>query len=318
MNLSDGMLSAIGQTPLVRLGNLFRDCTFDVYAKMELLNPGGSSKDRPALGMIKEAWKEGRIGPGSVVVESSSGNMAVSLAMICRVLGMRFICVVDARTTAVHLRLLNLYGAEIDRVTRPDPETGEFLPARLKRVQQLIDTIPGAFWPNQYENPNNYLAHCHTTMQEIVEELGRVDYLFAAASTCGTIRGCAEHVKTRGLSTRIVAVDASGSAIFGGNGKERRFPGLGAGIVPPFYQPDLADRVVHVSDREIVSGCLALAREEAILAGASSGAVIAAVRHMAREFAPGTRCAVILHDRGERYVDTVFNEEWVNREIGGS
>lgn len=318
MDVNDGLLSAIGQTPLVRLGNLFRTCEFDVHAKMELLNPGGSSKDRPALGMIRAAWREGLIGPGSVIVESSSGNMAISLAMICRCLGMRFISVVDPRTTSAHLRLLDLYGANIDLVTDPDPDTGEYLPARLKRVEHLLAAIPGSYWPNQYENPHNYLAHSQTTMQEIVDRLGRVDWLFGAVSTCGTVRGCAEYVKAHGLSTRIVAVDAAGSAIFGGNAEQRRFPGIGAGIVPPFCQPDMADKVVHVSDRAIVDGCLSLAREEAILAGASSGAVIAAVKQLSPELPPGSVCAIILHDRGERYMDTVYSNEWVNREFGRS
>ncbi|MFD2877290.1 pyridoxal-phosphate dependent enzyme [Paenibacillus rhizoplanae] len=212
--LTRGILSAIGHTPLLKLDNLFPASGFSVYAKLELMNPGGSAKDRPALRMIREAWKEGLIGPGTVVVESSSGNMAISLAMICRQLGMTFISVVDARTTGMNLQLLKALGAAIDFIDRPDPETGEFLPARLKRVQQLLAEIPGSYWPNQYANPNNYLSHYDTTMPEIVTELGQVDYLFCSVSTCGTINGLAEYVKDKGLRTRIVAVDAEGSVIF--------------------------------------------------------------------------------------------------------
>jgi N-(2-amino-2-carboxyethyl)-L-glutamate synthase len=318
MDLNGGVLSAIGRTPLVKLNNLFRKSGLDVHAKMELMNPGGSAKDRPALWMIREAWKEGMIRPGSVIIESSSGNMAISLAMICSYLGLRFICVIDSRTTEMNIRLLKSSGAEIDFVAHPDPDTGEFLPARLKRVQQLLAAIPGSYWPNQYANANNYMSHYHTTMKEIIDQLGRVDYLFGAVSTCGTIRGCAEYVKDHGLSTKIVAVDAEGSAIFGGNNEKRRFPGLGAGIVPPFCRTDMVDRVVHVSDRDIVVGCLALAQEESIMAGASSGGVIAAVKQVEQELPPGTVCVVILHDRGERYLDTVYSEEWVKSKFGRS
>lgn len=305
-----GILATIGNTPLIKLSHLFKESRFDVFAKMELLNPGGSAKDRPALRMIQEAWREGKIGPGSVIVESSSGNMAISLAMICKYWGMRFISVLDPRTTDTNLQILKALESEIDFVTEPDPVTGEFLPARLKRVEQLLEEIPGSFWPNQYGNPNNYLSHYHTTMKEIVTELGRVDYLFCSVSTCGTIRGLAEYAKDHGLGTKIVAVDAEGSAIFGGNQEKRRFPGLGAGIVPPFCRTDLIDRIVHVSDAEIVNGCRALAQNESILAGASSGGVIAAVKQLEKELPPGSVCAVILHDKGERYLDTVYSDSW--------
>lgn len=316
INIQDGILSTIGKTPLIKLDNLFQNSEFEVYAKMELLNPGGSAKDRPALRMIHEAWKEGKIGPGTTIIESSSGNMAISLAMICQYLGLRFISVVDPRTTTTNLQILKALTAKIDFVSEPDPETGEYLPARLNRVQRLLEEIPGSYWPNQYANANNYLSHYHTTMKEIVTELGEVDYLFCSVSTCGTIRGLAEYVRDQGLKTKIVAVDAEGSTIFGGNKEKRRFPGLGAGIVPPFCRTDLIDRIVHVSDLDIVKGCRALAQNESILAGASSGANLAAVRRMEQEMAPGSVCAVILHDKGERYLDTVYSDPWIQNEFG--
>ncbi|WP_339315858.1 2,3-diaminopropionate biosynthesis protein SbnA [Paenibacillus sp. FSL R10-2734] len=313
---NDGILSTIGNTPLIKLKSLFHKSEIEVYAKMELLNPGGSAKDRPALRMIHEAWKEGIIGPGTTVIESSSGNMAISLAMICKYLGMRFISVIDPRTTETNLQILKALDATIDYVALPDPETGEFLPARLKRVQQLLAEIPGSYWPNQYANANNYLAHYHTTMKEIMTALGRVDYLFCSVSTCGTIRGLAEYARDHGLQTKIVAVDAEGSAIFGGNKGIRRFPGLGAGIVPPFCRSDLIDRIVHVSDLDIVKGCRILAQNESILAGASSGGIIAAVKQMEQELTPGSVCAVILHDKGERYLDTVYSDSWTQSQFG--
>lgn len=316
MNINGGILSTIGNTPLIQLSNLFQNSGFEVYAKMELLNPGGSAKDRPALRMIQEAWKEGIIGPGTTVIESSSGNMAISLAMICQYLGMRFISVIDPRTTETNLRILKALDATIDYVSLPDPETGEFLPARLNRVQQLLTEIPGSFWPNQYGNENNYLSHYHTTMKEIMTTLGQVDYLFCSVSTCGTIRGLAEYARDHGLKTKIVAVDAEGSAIFGGNKGKRRFPGLGAGIVPPFCRTDLIDRIVYVSDWDIVKGCRALSQKESVLAGASSGGVIAAVKQLELELPRGAVCAVIVHDKGERYLDTVYSDSWIQSEFG--
>ena len=313
---STGFLSTIGHTPLVKLGRLFPESGITVYGKLELLNPGGSAKDRPALRMLQEAWKEGRIGRGSVIIESSSGNMANSLAMICRCLELRFISVIDPRTTEANIKIMQALGAEISYVAEPDPATGEFLPARLQRVEQLLRTIPGSYWPNQYANTNNYLAHYHTTMKEIAEQLHRVNYLFCSVSTCGTIRGLAEYVRDHQLATRIVAVDAEGSAIFGGNKEKRRFPGLGAGIVPPFCGPDLADHIVHVSDWEMVESCRALAQKEGILAGPSSGGVLAAVRKLELQLPPGTVCAGIIHDKGERYLDTVYSDTWVKSQFG--
>ncbi|OGX68091.1 MAG: 2,3-diaminopropionate biosynthesis protein SbnA, partial [Paenibacillus sp. RIFOXYA1_FULL_44_5] len=230
--MNNNILSVIGNTPLVELAKLFEnERQVQVFAKLEMLNPGGSAKDRPALRMIQEAWKEGAIAPGSVVIESSSGNMAISLAYICSYLDLRFISVIDPRTTEQNIRILKAYGAEIDYVAEPDQETGEFLQARLKRVQQLLTEIPNSFWPNQYGNIHNYLSHNETTMKEIATDLGRVDYVVGGVSTCGTMFGCAKYVQDHGLDTKIIVVDSEGSVIFGGDKGTRRFPGLGAGMV---------------------------------------------------------------------------------------
>ena len=194
----DGILAAIGHTPVVALRRVFPRASFSLFAKLEFLNPGGSIKDRPALTILEQALASGEIGPGSVVIESSSGNMAIGLAQVCRLYGLRLICVLDAKSMSQNLRVLQAYGAEIDVVEEPDPETGEFLQARLHRVHELCAEIPGAFWPNQYANRGNPLAHYRTTMREVVEELGEVDYIFAATSTCGTIRGFGEFIRDHG------------------------------------------------------------------------------------------------------------------------
>ena len=314
--MDESVLSAIGNTPLVRLNRFFRDAPFRLYAKLESLNPGGSTKDRPALSIIRQAMLSGKIGPDTVVVESSSGNMGIGLAQVCSYLGLRFICVVDPKATAQNVRLLKAYGAEIEVVSEPDPVTGEYLKARIDRVQMLLDTLENSFWPNQYGNPHNAAAH-HQTMREIVLALdGRVDYLFCATSTCGTLRGCAEYLRDNDLPTKIYAVDAVGSVIFGGANKKRLIPGHGAAVRPDLFQEGLVDDCIHVTDLDCVIGCRRLSHEEAILAGGSSGAVLMAVEKVMDRIPPGSTCVAILPDRGERYLDTIYSDAWVRSHFG--
>src|SRR5215208_1165788 len=176
--IDEGVLSAIGNTPLVRLGKLSENLRLEVFAKLKAHNPGGSMKDRPAANIIKNAICAGLLRPDSVVIESSSGNMGIGLAQVCAYAGLRFICVVDVKVTSQNLKLLKAYGAEVDLVTKPDPETGELLQARINRVKELLNTTEHSFWPDQYSNLNNSLAH-HQTMLEISEALdGEIDYFF--------------------------------------------------------------------------------------------------------------------------------------------
>jgi 2,3-diaminopropionate biosynthesis protein SbnA len=311
------VLSAIGNTPLVWLSHLFSGSSLHVFAKLELLNPGGSIKDRPAVAILEEAYRRGAIDSRSVIVESSSGNMGIGLAQACRYYGLRFICVVDPKTAAQNIQILRTYGAEIVHVTEPDPETKEFLKARIDRVKALLGQIENSFWPNQYENLGNPGAHFGTTMREIVSALdGKIDYLFVATSTCGTIRGCAEHVQHYGLRTKIVAVDAVGSQIFSDVRAKRMIPGLGAGIKPPLCETLLIDECVHVDDVDCIAGCRRLMLREAILAGGSSGGVVAALEKMQPRIPHGSVCVAVLPDRGERYLDTVYSDEWVHQHFG--
>lgn len=314
--MSEGVLSAIGNTPLVRLNRVIADINFQLYAKLECLNPGGSVKDRPALSILKHAVDSGVLKPGTVVIESSSGNMGIGLAQACLRFGLRFICVVDSKTTQQNIRLLKAYGAEVELVKDPDPATGEYLQARLNRVQDLLDSNQSSFWPNQYANLHNSYAH-HETMHEIVKALnGKVDYLFCATSTCGTMRGCVEYIRKHNLSTKLYAVDAVGSVIFGGKIAKRIIPGHGATIRPALYQDDLAYDCIHVTDIACVQGCRRLIGREAILAGGSSGAVLIAVEQVKNRILPGSNCVMIFADRGERYLDTIYSDEWVRAHFG--
>lgn len=314
--MTGGILTAIGNTPLVELTRMFRPMHFRLFAKLEALNPGGSMKDRPALNILRRALKAGLISSDSVVIESSSGNMGIGLAQACSYFGLKFICVVDPKTTVQNIRLLEAYGAQVDLVRDPDPATGEYLQARLNRVRHLIESTGNAFWPNQYSNLDNAGAH-HQTMREIVEVLnGAVDFLFCATSTCGTLRGCAEYVREQKLATKIIAVDAVGSVIFGGERAKRLVPGHGAAVRPELFEPDLAQECVQVTDLDCIAGCRRLARREAILAGGSSGAVISAIDQIRDELPEGCTCVAILADRGERYLDTIYSDSWVEDHFG--
>ncbi len=313
----DGILSAVGATPLIRLRRLLPEARFNLFAKLEALNPGGSIKDRPALAILESAMHSGEIGPGTVVIESSSGNMGVGLAQACRYHGLRFLCVADAKTSPTNLKVLRAYGAEIELVMEPDPESGEFLQARLNRVRELLATIEGSFWPNQYANLQNPASHYSSTMHEIATALdGKIDFLFVAISTCGTVRGCVEYIRQSGLDTRVIAVDAVGSLIFSDIKAKRLIPGLGAGLRPPLCESLSVDECVHVTDRDCVVGCRRLIASEAILAGGSSGGVISVVERYQDRIPEKANCVAILPDRGERYLDTLFDDEWVRRNLG--
>lgn len=286
-----GILSTIGNTPLVQLGQLFARDRFELFAKLEASNPGGSMKDRPALRMVQEALARGQINRHSVLVESSSGNLGIGLAQVCGALRLRLLVVVDPKVTQTNLKILRAYGAGIDMVSIPDPETGEYLSARRKRVAWLAANLPGAVNLNQYANPDNPAAHQHGTVSEILNAVDdKLDWLVISISTCGTLKGARLAVRERGLATRILAVDAAGSVIFGQAGP-RLLPGHGAGIVPEHMADDLA--------------------------GASSGGVVAAIERWHTRWPAGSRVAAILPDRGERYLDTVYDDAWCERHFGG-
>lgn len=306
----------VGRTPLAPLRHLFSRADIAVWGKLENRNPTGSAKDRSALGIVREAWESGRLRPGGVVVESSSGNLAMALVRLAALLGFSVECVVDPRANDRTVAAIEAYGARVHRVTEPDPETGDWLVARINRVAELVAATPGAISLDQYSNVAAVEAHASGTMREIVDAVGAPDRLYVATSTTGTIGGCLKLVAEENLATDVVAVDAEGSVLFGGTRGTRLLSGYGAGIVPKLAERATPAAVRRIDDLAAIVGARALALSEGMLAGASTGAVMAAVARDLPELPAGSTVVAMVHDGGMPYLDTVFNDAWVEENFG--
>jgi cysteine synthase A len=307
------VVACVGRTPLVELRRQFPPPGPTVIAKLELMNPSGSMKDRSAAFIVEQGLADGTITAASHLIESSSGNFGIALATAARVHRLEFTCVVDPKTTPANLRILNCLGAHVEIVTEPD-EHGCYLGARLRRVAELCREGPDMVWINQYANERNWQAHYHGTAGEILADLDRpIDCLVVPVSTTGTILGLARRLRTAFPALRVVAVDAAGSVIFGGPAGPRHVPGLGAGRRPELLAPAEIDEVVSVSDREAVAGCRELAISEGIVAGGSSGAVVAAIGRLRPRLPAQWQVLTVLPDRGDRYLDQVYDDAWVDR-----
>ncbi|MDH4021276.1 MAG: 2,3-diaminopropionate biosynthesis protein SbnA [Xanthomonadales bacterium] len=313
-----GILGAIGGTPLVQLQKIFEPAHFNCFAKLEGLNPGGSSKDRPSVAIIEGALQTGEINSDTLIVEASSGNTGIGLAQVCAYHGLRFRCLVDPKVTKQNLDILAAYGADIEMIEEPDVETGEYLPTKLKRIDEILSKVENSFWVNQYSSLENASAHYRSTIKEILRDLdGRMlDYLFIATATCGTIKGCLDYLKDHGYPTRVIAVDALGSQIFSNHRHDRLVPGLGSAICPKLTPTEGIHKYMHVTDIDCVVGCRRLARTEAILAGGSSGGVISAIDRMSDEIPENATVVALLPDKGERYLDTIYSDDWVRDNLG--
>ncbi|WP_338596827.1 2,3-diaminopropionate biosynthesis protein SbnA [Saccharopolyspora sp. SCSIO 74807] len=306
----DSVLDCVGSTPLVRLRRCFPYPEIEVLAKLEMLNPCGSMKDRPARYIVEQGIREGSLYPGMRLVESTSGNLGVALAAAARMHGLSFTAVVDPNTSPTNLRLLELFGADVDMVTEPD-EAGGYLHTRVRRAQSYAEADPGVVWINQYANQRNWRAYYDTLGAEILQQAGGpIDYLVAPVSTTGSLQGTARRLREENPNLKVVAVDAVGSVIFGGPPAKRRIPGFGASRVPEIFSPHEIDEVVHVADPGSTAGCRRLVETEGVLAGGSSGAVIAALDELLERISGPARMVTWLPDRGERYLDTVFDDDW--------
>jgi cysteine synthase A len=307
------VLDGIGKTPIVKLSRLFSDSRFEVLAKLEMANPGGSIKDRPAKYIIERGLADGSIGPKSHIIESSSGNFAIALAMICSLHKLRFTAVVDPKMSPANRRIIECYGGNIELVTEKDRQGG-YLETRIERVKSMLREQPDAMWPNQYANERNWQSHYYGEGEELLRDLDcPPDYLVLGVSTSGTVHGIARRLRESWPGLKVVPVDAFGSILFGTPPAVRELPGLGASRVPELLKRDELGEAIHVDDYESAVACRQLVKYEGIFAGGSSGSVIAAIQRICTSLMKPARFLTILPDRGERYLDTVYNDQWVAR-----
>jgi cysteine synthase A len=309
--IHESVLSCVGSTPMVRLSRCFPEPHVEVIAKLEMLNPGGSMKDRPARFIVEQGLRDGTLRPGMRLVESTSGNLGIALAMATSLHGLSFTAVVDPKTSPTNLRLLELFGADVEMVTEPD-EAGGYLHTRVRRARELAAALPNAVVVNQYANDLNWRSYHETAGREILDAVDNpIDYLVAAVSTTGSIQGIARRLRQAQPRLKVVAVDAVGSVIFGAPPAPRQLPGFGASRVPEILDRAEIDEVLHVRDAESAAGCRRLLATEKIFAGGSAGAVIAGIEHLISRLDGPSRVVTLLPDRGERYLDLVYNDEWV-------
>ena len=293
----------VGRTPLVRLGRLGADAGGELVAKLEYFNPGGSVKDRLGVAMIDAAERDGQIGPGSVIVEPTSGNTGIALAVVCAARGYRLILTLPEGMSRERSALLRTYGAEVHET----PSLGGMNEA-VDLARELVEKNDG-FMPMQFSNPANVEIHRRTTAEEIWSDLdGEIDAFVAGVGTGGTITGVGQVLKERRPEIQVIAVEpASSPVISGGEPGPHRIQGIGAGFVPEVLDRGVIDEIVPVGDEEALVMARRLAAEEGILAGISAGAAIHAALDVAtREELAGKRVLAIVPDSGERYMSLPF------------
>ena len=312
MMYENGILDCIGDTPVVALKDLLPKTAADLYIKMEGFNPCGSVKDRPALNMVLEAEQKGLLHPGGTIVESTSGNLGTALAMVSAARGYRCIIVVDPRASKQNIAMIRALGAEIDMVTTMNLEDGTYQEARIDRARHLAANIAGAFMPWQYGNPDNPAAHMKTTAEEILEDFPNgPDVMVASVSTGGQISRIGKGLKSGGARTKTVAVDVYGSVVFGGPKTPTAVTGMGLGWVPNNLDESVIDTVYLVETRQCFSTVRLIAKKTGILLGGSSGASLTIAMREALCAGPGKSVLAICPDRGEKYLDELYNDDWM-------
>jgi cystathionine beta-synthase len=311
IDAADSLLDLVGGTPMVRLDRTARDISCQLLAKLEFLNPGGSVKDRPAIAMIEAAEREGRLTKGGTIVEPTSGNTGVGLAIVAARRGYRCIFTMPDKIAAEKISLLRAYGAEV--VVCPTAVDPEHPDSYYSVARRLTETTPGAFMPNQYANPHNPRAHELTTGPEIWRQTsGRITHLVASIGTGGTITGTGRYLKAQNPAIQIVGADPEGSVYSGGAGRPYLVEGIGEDFWPETYDRDVADRVVMVSDRDSFLTARRVTREEGILTGGSGGTAVWAAIEVGRQLGPKAVIVVILPDSGRGYLSKVYDDGWMS------
>ena len=293
----NGAIELIGKTPILRVTNMIDENSAEVYVKLEKFNPGGSVKDRAALGMIERAEQEGFLKEGSVIVEPTSGNTGIALAMIGRVKGYRVIIVMPETMSKERRDLIKAYGAELVLT-----EGSRGMKGAIEKATQMVNEH-GYFMPQQFENIANPEKHYATTAQEIYEDINDLDVLVAGVGTGGTISGIGKNLKEKINNIEIVAIEPSNSQVISGkNPGPHKIQGIGAGFVPQNYKNEYVDKVVAVSDEDAIKTAVDFAKNEGILVGISSGAAIYAAIDIAKKIGKGKKVLAIAPDGGEKYI----------------
>jgi cysteine synthase A len=305
MSRYPGIVDTVGRTPLVHLARTSNELGVEIHAKLEAANPAGSVKDRIARAMVRDAEESGKLAPGATLIEPTSGNTGIALAMIAAARGYHLIITMPETMSAERVQLLRAYGAEVV-LTR-----GSMMKHAIEQAELLRASTPGAVLLGQFDNPANPRTHRETTAEEILDDMdGGVDVFVAGIGTGGTISGVGGRLKETRADTRVVGVEPASSAVLsGGAPHPHRIQGIGAGFVPAVLDRSVVDEVVAVSDDEALDAARSVARREGILAGFSSGAALAAAGRLAkRPELSGKRFVVVFPDSAERYASTPLFE----------
>ncbi len=310
MEAAETVLDLVGNTPLVRLDRIGRELPCHLLAKLEHLNPGGSVKDRPARGMLDAAERAGLLSRGGIIVEPTSGNTGVGLAVVAAIRGYRCIFTVPDKVAEEKRQLLRAYGAEV--VVCPTTVPPEHPDSYYSVADRLTAETSGAFQPNQYRNPANPLAHARTTGPEIWRQTaGRVTHFVAGVGTGGTISGVGRHLKSQNPAVQVIAADPEGSIYSGGGGRPYLVEGIGEDFWPKTYDPTVVDRVVAVSDRDSFLTARRVTREEGIFVGGSAGTAVWAALEVGRELSPDDVVVVLVPDSGRGYLTKLYDDGWM-------
>jgi cysteine synthase A len=299
LGTTENIVELVGKTPLLHLSRFAGPPLADVYAKLEYMNPGGSVKDRAALGMILDAEEKGLLGPGSTIIEPTAGNTGIGLALIGVQRGYRVILCVPEGYSIEKMKIMEALGGEIDYLSKEEGMKGA-----IRRAGELAKTIPNSFVPQQFENPSNPCFHEQTTAREIIEQMeGRIDAIAIGAGTAGTFTGVARAIKKLNREALCVLVEPEGSIIGGGKPGEHKVEGIGQSqFIPPNCDLDVADEVMMIYDDEAFATVRRLAETEGVLAGGSSGAAAAAAYRVAERLGAGKRIVTLFPDGAERYM----------------
>jgi cystathionine beta-synthase len=310
MDVYDSLLDLVGNTPLLRLGTIGRELECDLLGKVEMLNPGGSVKDRIGLRMLEKAERSGRLRAGGTIVEPTSGNTGVGLAIAAAIRGYRCIFVMPDKMSQEKIFLLRAYGAEV--VIAPTAVPPDSPESYYRVADRLTEEIPGAFQPNQYFNLENPNAHYESTGPEIWRQTeGRITHLVAGVGTGGTITGTGRYLKRRNPDVTIVGADPEGSLYTSSEARPYLIEGIGEDFIPDAFDPGIVDRWVTVSDRDSFLTARRITREEGLLVGGSCGTALWAALVVGRDLGGDAVVVVILPDSGRSYLSKLYNESWM-------